>query len=154
MGRCKTTANVMIVASCGAEVYRGPCLWTVEPANWNSIVGVLASRSGSHWAFAFIQFGLITGMQPVLFSPHGNKSCPRLLPSTCCPAVSPGAPQCRGLWSTQGFRRGLEKVQPVCHWAPYGTSLRLSPWTWPSIFSCLLSSSLRHTHFFTPRLKI
>lgn len=37
MGRWKARGKAMIVASCRAEVYLGPRLWTGEPANWNSI---------------------------------------------------------------------------------------------------------------------
>lgn len=54
---------------------------------------------------AFIQFGLITGAHPMLFSPHGHKSYSCLLPSTCCPSVSPEG---RGALKNPELRR----IQP------------------------------------------
>lgn len=135
--------------SFGGKVYQGPRLWTGEPANWNNIVGASAEDLDRIQPPLLFNFGPITGASPVLFSPHSNKSYPRLLPLTCCPSVSLPGP--RGPQKAEGFRQGLEKLQAPCHWAPYGTSSHLSPWTWPHPWA-LYSHTETRTHPLTPRL--
>ena len=73
---------------------------------------------------------------------HTLAFCPRRVAHLC----PPGALRHWGQPKAEGFRRGLEKMQAPCHWAPYGTSSRLSPWTWPHPALHSLTHSHTHTH--------
>lgn len=128
----------MIVASCGG-VYQRPRLWTGEPVNWNNIAR--AYRLKIWITFILLLFNLVSSQGRIpcyslhMAISHTLAFCPRRV-AHLCPL------RAVGLWrtrSSEGFSRGLEKMQAACHWAPYGTSSRLSPWTWPPL-------SYAHTH--------
>lgn len=141
MGRWKARGKVMIVASCRAEVYLGPRLWTGEPANWNSIARASAEDLDLiHPRFYSIWFhhgGASRAFSLHMAISHTLAFCPRRVAHLC-----PLGPRVLRPWERQGIQMRSWESPLWYFFTPL--TLDLTPTPHPH------SSSLTHTQTHTP----